>query len=564
MSAAREDSTELVVERPKSRKSYEFDDILDMVGGFGRYTFALYAFMCVMSLPIGLQQLVQVFYGATPKYSCVSFSSFNNATCLETTNCCSNCVKYEFEDGMTSAVTEWDLICKRKPLKAMTQSVYMAGLLVGSVAFSTLSDHFGRKISVFLSISLMAACGTVSAVSDCLSLFSLFRFGAGMATAGCLLVRFVYCMEIIHINSRTAAGIVNNIFVSIGFSTLSLLGYFIRDWRYLMLAVSIPGAPLLFCWWLIPESPRWLIAKNRLDEAHELLMKYAKRNRVTIESTQLKHAIQEFKKEEVRNRNENRKTYGITDVVRTPKLRKRTIICGFNWFVNALVYFGINLNVGNLAGDMYLNFFILCIVEIPGALLLWFLMSRFGRRIPYVTFMITGGVAEMLVLAVPSDDEYQVIITILAVIGKACILATFLGIYVFTVELYPTIIRNTGIGVCSMMARFGSIVTPYIVLLADLPRMSKTLPLVIFGVFGIVAGVMALWLPETRYSPMAQTVEQAEAWKEDYKIYCCKRYHAPKEDGSIGLMDREDGEEAEPSPILKEIPDHESKYDTVV
>jgi len=46
-------------------------------------------------------------------------------------------------------------------------------------------------------------------------------------------------------------------------------------------------------------------------------------------------------------------------------------------FVNALVYFGISLNVGNLAGDMYLNFFILCIVEIPGALLLWFFMSRY-------------------------------------------------------------------------------------------------------------------------------------------------------------------------------------------
>lgn len=74
-----------------------------------------------------------------------------------------------------------------------------------------------------------------------------------------------------------------------------------------------------------------MIAKDRLEEAYELLMKYAKRNRVTVESTQLKHAIKEFKKEEVRNRSENRKTYGILDMVRTPKLRKRTIICGFNW-----------------------------------------------------------------------------------------------------------------------------------------------------------------------------------------------------------------------------------------
>ena len=92
--------------------------------------------------------------------------------------------------------------------------------------------------------------------------------------------------------------------------------------------------------------------------------------------------------------------------------------------------------------------------------------------------------------------------------------------------------------------------------------MSKTLPLVIFGVFGIIAGIMALWLPETRYSPMAQTVEQAEAWKEDYTIYCFKRHSATREDGSVGLMEQ-DGDEAE-SPIEKEIPAHGKKYDTVV
>ena len=91
--------------------------------------------------------------------------------------------------------------------------------------------------------------GTVSGVADCLSLFSLFRFVTGAATAGCLLVRFVYCMEIIQIDHRTTAGIVNNIFVSIGFCILSFLAYLIRDWRYLMLTVSLPGLPLLLCWW---------------------------------------------------------------------------------------------------------------------------------------------------------------------------------------------------------------------------------------------------------------------------------------------------------------------------
>ena len=54
-------------------------------------------------------------------------------------------------------LSQWDLVCDRKHLKAMTQSVYMGGLLVGSVAFSTLSDHFGRKVAVFLSILIMVS-----------------------------------------------------------------------------------------------------------------------------------------------------------------------------------------------------------------------------------------------------------------------------------------------------------------------------------------------------------------------------------------------------------------------
>ena len=66
---------------------------------------------------------------------------------------------------------------------------------------------------------------------------------------------------------------------------------------------------------------------------------------------------------------------------------------------------------------------------------------------------------------------------------------------------------------------------------ADLPSLSKTLPLVIFGVLGIIAGIISLWLPETLFSPMPQTVEQTEDWEEDYRIYCCKRSGPKRSDG---------------------------------
>lgn len=85
----------------------DFDDLLKLVGGFGRYNILLYSFMCLMSVPIGFQQLVQVFYGASPSFTCVQSTEISslNESC-GVSMCCDNCSSYSYGTLFTSAVSQ--------------------------------------------------------------------------------------------------------------------------------------------------------------------------------------------------------------------------------------------------------------------------------------------------------------------------------------------------------------------------------------------------------------------------------------------------------------------------
>ena len=74
---------------------------------------------------------------------------------------------------------QWELICSRSHLKALSQAAYLAGLLIGSFAFSSISDHFGRKIALFLSIAILVSTSFVeSAEQNILDIKSLvFAYG---------------------------------------------------------------------------------------------------------------------------------------------------------------------------------------------------------------------------------------------------------------------------------------------------------------------------------------------------------------------------------------------------
>ncbi|KAK3731639.1 hypothetical protein QZH41_007311 [Actinostola sp. cb2023] len=93
---------------------------------------------------------------------------------------------------------------------------------------------------------------------------------------------------------------------------------------------------------VMPESPRWLIAHNRLDEAHAVLMKYGGKDNKPVDPEMLRVLIENVRRDQLATEEEEKK-YSPLDLVRTPKMRKWIIIMCYQWDLGIypVVIFGV-------------------------------------------------------------------------------------------------------------------------------------------------------------------------------------------------------------------------------
>ena len=93
----------------------------------------------------------------------------------------------------------------------------------------------------------------------------------------------------------------------------------------------------------------------------------------------------------------------------------------------------------------------------------------------------------------------------LPLVGKFFLTGGYGGIYVYTAELFPTALRNYGIGICSSVARLGGIAAPMIGLLRVY---GVAIPYVTFGCLGLIGAMLCLLLPETLNKQLPDSVEE--------------------------------------------------------
>ncbi|XP_064643372.1 organic cation transporter protein-like [Lineus longissimus] len=514
-----------------------FDDILIQLGELGKYQIILVCLLNYAGILIGMTSLSMVFTLGIEDFRCAvpdvangtylvkdeAHAALVNATIPQGSKCTvydggvngteakeRACSRWVYEENLyrPSAVMEFNLVCDKAIFRTFGSTALIVGMLLGAIVGGKVSDRFGRKITVILSIASQAVAVLVIAFAPDIYTFMVFRCVLGGSNLALYGSSFTLITEMVGPSKRVYAALLAAISFAVGGMLLTPLAFFYRNWRHLTLATVAPSVLLIPYWWLIPESPRWLLSRGRNEEAEKILRQMAKLNRRPLSDVMLKS---------IQPSEDRVKRESFMKMLKQGKLLARLAIVCLSWASVSAGYYGLHLYSGSMVGDFYVNFTVGVFMDIPATFYTMFTPTKFGRKAPHVLALLVAGlacVASMFVILYGHNSVLSWLPTTLATIGKFGISAAFGSAYLYSAELFPTSVRNLSIGISSMFARLVTIAAPF---LADLGSLipgpfSKVLPLVVFGSILILAGISSLFLPETHGKPLPETIEQALHW----------------------------------------------------
>ncbi|XP_059171458.1 organic cation transporter protein-like isoform X2 [Physella acuta] len=545
-----------------------FDDVIKHVGEFGLYQKRVYFLLCLVTISHGMAMVVLVYLMYTPRHRCAipgypndtyhvtspeheqarnqwippddscsvysTISSTTNSTITITINTTTigmnattvKCDSWVFDQSVfyNTAVSQFNLVCDSEHQASHAVMIFYGGFLIGTLVMGAVSDIIGRKLSMFVAIALATITGTGLAFVNNFVGFLILNFFVGSTVAGILPSAILIGVELVGPSKRTITAILTSMCVACGVLSVAGLGFLTRSWTHLLLAVTLPKLACFLMWWFVPESPRWQIQKGQYAKARHTLAHAARVNgnkvpeSVLDEVMPLEHRHDKLLVNVVKGNSSYTKTSKdekvqsrFLDVFKSPALLLRVFFIFFNWFVSGLAYFGLNYNIGNLgAGSIFLNFFLSGLVEFPGYLFTVLAADRIGRKMCHFLLMFVCGVAclcsVLSIVFAPADLQW--ITVMFAMIGKLGAAGVMGTVYMYSIEVFPTSLRNSAIGVCSCWARVGSMLAPYMAAQGarTVGVLGSSVPLLVCGCLALAASFMFFVLPETMNQKLPETI----------------------------------------------------------
>jgi len=328
----------------------------------------------------------------------------------------------------------------------------------------------------------------------------VFRFIQGIGTGGEVPVAAAYINELVGAKRRGRFFLLYEVIFPVGLACAGIVGYFLvpmLGWQAMFLLGALPAFLTVPLRRVLPESPRWLLAKGRTEEAERLV------KRIEVE----------FDQRGVHLPPSN--TMGMKALLAEPQgvwrdlfkgvYRQRTLMLAGLWLAAYMVNNGLitwlptlytsifdvpvkrSLGYGFLTTGCGVAASITCAlyIDMVGRRK-WYIFAFFGAAIPLASLALLGGKSALQVLVLASC-AYAIIQTV-----------TF-SLYLYSAELYPTHIRALGVGIGSAFLRIGSSLGPGVVGAIAAGRHSMSWVFVLFCVTAIAGGVIcSMFAVETK------------------------------------------------------------------
>uniref|UniRef100_A0A8C3YU38 Solute carrier family 22 member 14 n=1 Tax=Catagonus wagneri TaxID=51154 RepID=A0A8C3YU38_9CETA len=391
------------------------------------------------------------------------------------------------EGKRRSLINEFDLVCGKEPNLDMVQTMFLAGFLLGALIFGFLSDKLGRYPTVLLSLLELIVFGFGTAFVKSFHQYLLFRFFVSQAVVGYSISSLSLITEWLVGLHRAHAIILECCFFTVGVLFLTGLAYCLPHWRLLFLVGGTPAFLLITYIWILPESPRWLMMKGKIEEATQLLCYAAGVNKKTIPLSLLTKLQLRVKKVAKAS---------LLDFYSNEHLCQVTLIM----FAIGCSYYMLSFKMKELGVNIYFTQVIPGIMEVPAQLCCIFLLERFKRKWSLMLTLFQGALVCFLSLVLPSELKSFLVLIIL--LGEFSLAASVTLLFLYTAELLPTVLRATGLGLVCLAWAAGGILS-----LTLVNQSAAILPILLCTISAIMALSVCSKLPETQDQPLCDSLD---------------------------------------------------------
>ena len=373
------------------------------------------------------------------------------------------------------------------------------GMALGASLGGLLADKFGRRHVFALTLLVYGLATGASALATGLAVLIALRFIVGLGLGAELPVASTLISEFAPRRIRGRMVVLLEAFWAAGWIAAAIIGTFVvgasdSGWRWALAIGMVPAAYALYVRLALPESVRYLEAKNRHQEAEEIVTSFE--NAALAEGKNLDSDLApEVALDEAFEGSS----------IWSSRLRARTAALWIIWFCINLSYYGAFIWIPSLLvadGFTLVRSFsftlIITLAQLPGYAAAAWLIEVWGRRVTLAVFLVGSAVsAGAFGLA---DSEVSIIIA-------GCFLSFFnLGawgaLYAIGPELYPTHIRGRGTGAAAGFGRIASIISPLIVP-PILAAAGQPWLFVLFASAFAIAAIAAFTLPESKGKALA-------------------------------------------------------------